>query len=254
MVQKEIVESTIETSGQCLIEDGTIIHSQISARDGVVAGELGTKGAKPSTLLVGIDPRTKRKITYTKNSLALQKKDLERLPGEIEDLEKNLQEKEIEKTDQSNTLACHVERIESLEAQLKKLEKGSRDADAGKMRKIITNLTSEKARVEASLRTLENDMTRLSERMFQKHADVEKGRQDLTLLENKLDALIADRATHRQGAVVRVRGSVYSGTTVTGPRASLSIGDDVASLVIKEVEQADEKGCGAMIMQMSSLD
>jgi len=254
MVQKEIVEATIETSGQCLIENGTIIFSQISARDGVVAGNLGTTGAKPSTLLVGIDQRTKRKITYTKNKLELQKKDLERLPGEIEDLEKNYQEKEIEKTDLSKTLACHVERIESMAAQLKMLEKGSRESDARKMRRIIANLNSEKVRIEAHLHCLDSDMERISERTFQKHKDIENGQEDLKSLEEKLDALIADRATHGQGAIVRVGGSVYSGTTVTGPRASLSIGDDVASLVIKEVKQFDENGGEAMIMQMSSLD
>ena len=254
VVQKEVMESTVETSGQCLIENGTIVASQISAKDGVVAGNLGAKGAQPSTLFVGIDQRTKRKIKYTKNKLALQKKELERLPGEIEDLEKRLQKMETEKTDLSKTLSCHDERVTSMQAQLSMLEQKGRDADARKMRKIIANLASEKVRIEAHLQSLEKELEKLSARTFQKHEDIEKGRADQTLLEKKLAALIAARAAHGKGAVVRVSGSVYAGTTVTGPRASVTIPDDVAGLEIKEVRHIDENGSESNTMQISGLD
>jgi PAS domain S-box-containing protein len=254
VVQKEIAESTIESSGQCMIEEGTIVLSQISARDGVVAANLGTKGSKPSTLFVGIDQRTKRKIKYTKNKLVLQKKDLDLLPGEIEDLEERLQNMEVEKTDLSKTLSCHAERVESMEAQLKMLEAKGRKADVSKMGTIIGNLISEKERLESHLQSLDKDMEKLSERAFQKHDHIEKGQKDLKLLEDKLEALIAEKASHGQRAVVRVSGSVYSGTTVTGPRASLTIDDDVASLVVKEVRQVDENGKETVVMQMNALN
>jgi len=251
---KEIMESTIETSGQCMIGDGTIVFSQVSAKDGVVAGNLGTKGSKPSALFVGIDQRTKRKIKYTKNKLELLRNELKQLPGEIEELDENLQNMEIEKTDLSKTMSCHVERIESMEKQLDVLEGQGRESDARKMRKIITNLTSEKERIQSHLLSLDKELEKLSEDAFQKPIDIEKGEKDLKLLEDKLEALIAEKATHIQGAVVRVSGNVYSGTTVTGPRASISINDDVARVVIKEAKQVDENGKETVGMQMSALD
>lgn len=254
VVQKEIMESTIESSGRCLIEDGTIIFSRISARDGVVAGNLGRKGSKPSILFVGIDQRAKRQIRYTKNNLELQKKELDLLSREVEDLEETLQSMDIEKTELSKTLSLHVDRIEAMENQLGMLESGSRESDAHKIRRVIDNLNSEKERIEAHFQSIENDMEKLSSRVFQKHEEIENGKKEIILLEESLAELIAHKATHQQGAVVKVSGSVYSGTTVTGPHASLTIGDDLASLVIHGTKQIDADGNERFVMQMQGLE
>lgn len=253
VVKKEIMEASVESSGQCLIEDGTIIFSQIIAKDGVVAGNLGTKGSKPSTLLVGIDQRTKRDMVYTKKKLEVQKKELERLPIEIEKMERQLQDMEVETTDLSKNIDFHSEQITGMEKQLKRLEKEGREADARKTLKIINNLISEKKRIKTHLQSIEQNMEKLSARAVQRHSDVENGQMERQRLEKKLASLIADGTTHAKGAVVRVKGSIYAGTTVTGPRTSLTISDDLACLSIKEGKRVDEQGRETMVMQMSSL-
>jgi hypothetical protein len=254
VAQKEIMESAIESSGRCLIEGGTILFSRISARNGVVAGNLGRKGSKPSTLFVGIDQRAKRQIQYTKNNLELQKKELDQLSKDIGDLEEILQSKDIEKTELSKTLSLHVERIEAMENRLKMLESGSRESDVRKMRRVIDNLNSEKERIESHFQSIENDMEKSSSRVFQKHEDIENGKKELLLLEETLADLMAHKATHQQGAFVQVSGNVYSGTTVTGPHASLTIGDDLASLVIEGAKQIDADGNEQFVMQMRGLE
>ncbi|MCK5100959.1 MAG: DUF342 domain-containing protein, partial [Desulfobacteraceae bacterium] len=58
VVQKEILDSILRLSGACINEGGTIIASDISAKMGVDAGNIGTMGSKPSKLRVGVDEHT----------------------------------------------------------------------------------------------------------------------------------------------------------------------------------------------------
>ena len=254
LVQKEIMESTIATSGQCLIQDGTIIFSRISAKDGVIAGNLGRKGSQSSILSVGVNEQTNRQIKYTKNKLKLQQRELDQLPDEVHELEQNLKMLEDEKTALSNTLACHMERVDSMHKQLEMLKIGNRDADARKMHKIIDNLNSEKDRIEAHLRSIHNEIEILPGRISQKRMDIQQGQKESIRLEEKLDALIADKATHQQGAMVQVNGIVYAGTTITGPHASLTIADNLSRMIVKEVRRTDEEGGESTVMRVTRLD
>jgi uncharacterized protein (DUF342 family) len=45
-VEKEIIDSTIEANGRCLIKDGIIIASKISAKMGITAMDIGTEASK----------------------------------------------------------------------------------------------------------------------------------------------------------------------------------------------------------------
>jgi uncharacterized protein (DUF342 family) len=47
-VEKEIIEATIEANGRCLINDGIIISSTVSARMGITAMDIGTEASKSS--------------------------------------------------------------------------------------------------------------------------------------------------------------------------------------------------------------
>ncbi len=55
IVQKEILDSTIYLSGACVNKNGSIINSEISAKMGISAGNIGNKSSKPSRLTVGVD-------------------------------------------------------------------------------------------------------------------------------------------------------------------------------------------------------
>jgi uncharacterized protein (DUF342 family) len=66
-VEKEIIESTIEANGRCLINDGIIISSTISARMGITAMDIGTEASKSSELIGRYRPvRSKGRQTVRK--------------------------------------------------------------------------------------------------------------------------------------------------------------------------------------------
>jgi hypothetical protein len=68
-VEKEIIESTIEANGRCLINDGIIIASTISAKMGITAMDIGTQASRSSELVVGIDQQMEREINAIKEEI-----------------------------------------------------------------------------------------------------------------------------------------------------------------------------------------
>ncbi len=54
-VKKEIVDSNIETSGACLINQGEIMNSQIASNNGLQVLNIGTRRTNPNKITVGQD-------------------------------------------------------------------------------------------------------------------------------------------------------------------------------------------------------
>ncbi len=69
-VQKEIVDSTIESSGACVITNGKLISSKVSAKMGVTAINIGTQMAVPSVIKVGHDSFTAKELKHNKDKTA----------------------------------------------------------------------------------------------------------------------------------------------------------------------------------------
>jgi uncharacterized protein (DUF342 family) len=116
-VEKEIIESKIEANGRCLINDGIIISSTISARMGITAMDIGTEASKSSDLIVGIDRQMEREADAIKKEIQAIKAERENLPTLLVTLRK--------RSDQVNTQLGDV-------AQLAGQMHGSAPAAAGK--------------------------------------------------------------------------------------------------------------------------
>ena len=69
IIAKGIVDSDIECSGRCIVEDGKIITSQISARLGVKARNIGTEKVEPCTIKVGHDTFIKKELKKIKDKV-----------------------------------------------------------------------------------------------------------------------------------------------------------------------------------------
>jgi uncharacterized protein (DUF342 family) len=85
-VEKEIIESKIEANGRCLINDGIIISSTISAKMGITAMDIGTEASKSSELIVGIDQQMERESNAIKEEIQAIKAERENLPKLLQNL------------------------------------------------------------------------------------------------------------------------------------------------------------------------
>ncbi len=228
-VEKEIMESKIESSGKCMIADGTIIFSEVKAKNGIFTNNIGTKGSKPSMLFIGIDENRKRKIKYAKKKLALQKKELDQLPKEIEELQIRLETLEGEAAELTKKLSKYTGQIDNKENQIKNIN------------------------AKEQLNTMKDKIDRTLTRISQKNEALHNGRDDLDRIEEELDLLVAENETNQEEAIVHVNGIIYPGTTVTGPNATLTTSQAVSRLYIKEIKKVDEDRTELWIMHMHSM-
>lgn len=91
-VQKEIIGSKIRLSGACIIDKGTILTSEINAKRGISAGNIGTDVSKPSKLTVGVDEYLNSLVAEIDSKLKKNQKLMEHMKMEIEELEKEAQD------------------------------------------------------------------------------------------------------------------------------------------------------------------
>jgi uncharacterized protein (DUF342 family) len=252
-VEKEITESGIESGGRCLIAEGTIIHSEITAMEGIDAGNIGTKGSTPSVLVVGVDRQGDRRVKYAKNKMELLKKDLNRLPGEIEELYARRRKLEADMTVLSKRRSKYEIRIKEKQDRLAQLNVAEQSSESGALHKSIAKMEAEQESVETGLKAVQDQIDRFAETIARKSEDLNAGRQELDRLTEAFETLVAERSVGRQ-ATVQATGVVYAGTTVTGPNASLTTGEDLSRLRIHEVQRMDPDGVAIRVMQVSRLD
>nr|WP_291461642.1 flagellar assembly protein A [Desulfobacula sp.] len=88
IVQKEIIDSKIHLSGACINETGLIINSEISAKMGINAGNIGNKASKPSTLTVGVDEHANLLVAKVDSKLGMNNTAVNELKTETIELEK----------------------------------------------------------------------------------------------------------------------------------------------------------------------
>ncbi|NOX33692.1 MAG: DUF342 domain-containing protein [Deltaproteobacteria bacterium] len=92
IVQREIIDSRIYLSGACINENGLIINSEISAKMGINAGNIGNKTSKPSTLTVGVDEHTNVLVARIDSKLGINNNAIDELKKETKELEKENQD------------------------------------------------------------------------------------------------------------------------------------------------------------------
>jgi len=77
IITKEIVDSDIECSGRCIVENGKIMTSQITSKLGVKARNIGTEKAESCIIKVGHDILTKKELKTIKDKVDSLEKQLE---------------------------------------------------------------------------------------------------------------------------------------------------------------------------------
>ncbi|NOX32432.1 MAG: DUF342 domain-containing protein [Deltaproteobacteria bacterium] len=77
IIQKEIVDSEVECSGNCVIENGKLISSRLTAKMGFKARNIGTERAEASIIKVGHDAFTEKELEKNKEKVDELKKQIE---------------------------------------------------------------------------------------------------------------------------------------------------------------------------------
>jgi uncharacterized protein (DUF342 family) len=238
LVEKEIIQCTIETNGRCLINDGKIIASTINAKKGIQTREIGTEASKPAKLAVGIDHQYQRDMKMHKEALA----DLEQQRIEASGLMKQIQVRHDTVTSKLGKLAQEQESFMVQKRQFEEQLQGVgpnavKDEEESEMlRDLIAELDENSAAIEEKVQDLmaEDDKVRLQlagrSKALQKLDDaIEEHKEQIMVLE---DTLKVDPGI----PVIKVSGTVHAKTEVSGLHTRFIIPQTMRGVRIFETE------------------
>ncbi|MCP4747881.1 MAG: DUF342 domain-containing protein [Desulfobacteraceae bacterium] len=242
-IVKEIIGSKVEVNGRCLMKEGKIIDSTVFAKKGIEVGDVGTEAATPSNLIVGVDQKYERQMKQNKESVAA----LGRQADELEEAEKKLKQ-ELEQIGED--LGESAQEQDKYMVQRRQLEEKMNLSKNQKDKKMIAQLNQ------------------ILEDIKKQSALVDKKVNDLMEMEDKKEGLLAEYESKRMSnlneiekikeeeqilketfqvdpgvPVVKVFGTIFSRTTVSGYHKKITIKDEARCVKIFEgkVEGATNK-------------
>ena len=254
LVEKEIMDSEVECSGKCVMNEGTLIHSEIKTRNGITAKNIGTKGSKPCTLVVGVDPQADKEIQFAKRNIKLHQKEISEIPNDVKMLETKKSRLETAAGELEKQIGNIRKELDIKHRKNNASGDGSGKKETEKNQEEIKVLNVEKEECESRLEKTKFDLDAVLSRIRQANEELENGQVKLAELEKELAALTANRDRFKKSAVVQVLGCVFEGTTITGPHATLTVNDHFSESIIKEEKGSDPDNPNAWIMRIRALD
>lgn len=231
--EKEVVESNIDCSGSCHI-NGVIIYSQISAKMGLYARQIGMEKAPASTIRVGVDTFADRTLERLKHDIA-----------ETKELEKKLIE----------TLFQLQQKIEYAEGRILRLIQIKERHEDERMDMISSISSMDRKKDEDKLKLMQSELntiiknsTETSRKLAMCHDNIRAIRQTITETEQKMkenaeqikdffnekDTLVEWMEKNTGVPMVKVDGQVMAGTHVFGRYSQETVKSSVKAVVIKE--------------------
>jgi len=234
VVKKEVVESKVESNNRCTVDGGTILASEIAARKGVKAGDIGSEAAKPSILVVGVDLKSRRDIENLRQATATQEAARKKLEGDIEGFKQAADNVSTELGEEAQVQDRLMVRKRELEDRLK-------DASDDDERKVTQNTRQAVADLAHQIQEVDQKVERLLTEDEQLTEKIEASENELVRIDEEIEALrhktreILDLAEIDKGlAVVRFSGTLFPRNQIKGPHAIMVVQERINKGVVRE--------------------
>lgn len=248
LVQREIIDCTIDSGGCCKIDSGNLIASKISAKKGVMATDVGTAASRASQLTVGVDFQLSRDLKAIKAERV-------QLDERIAELETSAQESLLQ-SDQINDQLGEVAQVQDgymvtrrdLMARLKKEVASLGVEEMGAMRKTVKDLGEKIRQIEQKV----EDMMEKDDQLLSTASDAKAAtllvQEQIEELEAKERDLIAAAEIDPGVPVVKVAGTIYAKTEVICPHAKMVLQENLSRVRLLESAKGKETKAGWHIM------
>ncbi len=238
-VPKEVVDSTIECSGSCIIESGKLISSKITAKMGMVAQNIGTQTAAACMVKVGYDAFFEKEIALIQDTVKQLKDKI--AAGEEKQARLNEQNTELQK---HITKLAHIQDRsqldkEKLNKEIKDLQSQPDKTDA------IAELGQQIVQLEAKAKNAEKQLDQSFEKSESIESSMEGIENQMKVLNTSLVDLFEEKRNltswsmeNPGNPVVKVDGSIQPGTIIKGRQSEMVVKDLVRRAKIMEVLKA----------------
>ena len=234
IVESEVIDSKIETNGALIVTPaGRILASQVMAKKGVAAAQIGSETSKPCTLTIGVDTHAKRVVTTLQEEISKKEE-------EKKQAKKNLERISSASLQMSETILkwTHIKdqtilEQSSIKEKLEELEQEKNPTRQAQTRRNLHEIEHKLASVEDTRRKLQDQQ----EQLIQTSSALQS-------LVQELDSAIQGhhseiRAKLEQGPLkekptVKVTKAIYDGTTVEGIHSTLVLKETLPETLIRE--------------------
>jgi len=238
IVQKEITDSDINTSGACLLDRGKILSSEISAKQGIEAVDIGTDLSSPCRLTVGVDDHIEAEMEGLQNAIKRREDRLTKMNGQITALDSKHQKIHEEIADlaqlQDRSLVNQRTLKQRLEDLPEEVSEKRPELESG-----IAALGQQAQDAEVSLGNLFDKQDKLTHQTEEVQHEAEQVKEDIYELKNELDAIHHWAKSQKKAAVIKVSGEVVQGTFISGPHTRTVVKDTARHVTIREVRNTD---------------
>ncbi|MCG8687607.1 MAG: FapA family protein [Desulfobacterales bacterium] len=238
-VDKEIVDSRIETSGSVTIPNGEVISSKIKCNKGLVTRHLGTDKSVPNVVTLGVDAFTTKELKAIRKKIAAGEQKAIKFREKIESLKKD-----TSNLRQATTRLAHEldrARDEGLALQ-KKQQELKKDTKKSVFKSQIQSNNALFAR-------LDKDLNRYFDRIEKNESLKKTLTAELEQLEDRLEDLRYEMDSFNEWLEENpgvpeavVAGRISPGTVVKGRRATREITEMIANVKVKETLSSEEEG------------
>jgi len=253
VVENELLNSRIESSGACLIKRGKIFSSSISARKGIEANEIGSETSNPCTLVVGLDERTRNEIDKIKDQIALKKEDHKKHKALVDKLQEEAKriEKETGELAQVQDRAMVEQRTlkEEMEAQ----KKANNSEQLARTEVLIKDLDSTISQTEKRLKPLFDKQDQITEKITGFQDEIKNSEEEIKELLDEIEFLSEWSRKEKGLPVVKVYGTIFSHTTISGLHSSGVLKENMNYVSIREIKTSDPDSGVKWKMKISRL-
>ena len=234
VIRKEIYDCNIRTSSACIVENGKIISSRISAKKGVRSVDIGTDGSNPCKLIVGIDEVTDKEIELIKEKMAEweeQKKGLETL---IDDIQTEVERLDLQTGKLTTGLVEARKQAEAFEKRIEDFKPHDDPSQMAKIQEVAEILNSKIYQIGKALEALSKEKEQLAEKTAIHTEEIERTDVEIEELQDRKDSLTEWAKKNPGVPAVTVSGTIYAQNVIDGPNSAIKLKNDERHVVIKE--------------------
>lgn len=234
IVKKGIRDSNIETSGACIIREGTILSSTIIAKKGIWAAQIGSEISKPCKLAVGSDARVSSELEKLAALIAARNEEL----NNFKRLKKELNQKSKDAENKIGELAQLQDRAmveqRNIQADIEKLKAAKDSIQLATAETALRELEAEVQEMEKNMENLFDLQDQISGKITAIDQSVKALETDVLELEDKITEITEWSSNGSEIPEIRVKDDIFSDTIIDGISSSMSLKRKLKNVLIKE--------------------
>lgn len=252
-VEREVFSSILETNQKCNVMRGKISSSSVSAKKGIVAGEIGSEASSPCNLTVGIDTIGNNKVNHIIEKIAIKRKEQNKLEELVAGLQQEIKDldDELESIPQEEDKA----RLQQMSLQ-KTLEECQRKGDMLQVKKIEGAIKFLDLKISQVYEAMDSILARqedIQEKINKHNQEIKSYIQEIENLKGEANDITELSKSEKGIAEVRVSGPIHALTHITGSHSSCTLTEDYQHVLIREAKIVEPEQPPEWKMSISPL-